>query len=133
MDIDALIAEVTAKYPWMQHYPGILQSIIEQESRGRQDARSHRGAIGLMQLRPIAGREVGITNLHDPRSNVEAGAAYLDKMFKRWNNVETALAAYNWGPGNIARGSLALRPRETDNYVREVLDRIGRPPPSFME
>jgi soluble lytic murein transglycosylase-like protein len=90
--------------------PGLALAVIEVESRFDPDAVSHKGAIGLMQVLPSTGapvaRRLGIAwrgpqTLFDPRANVHIGVAYLRELIDRYASVRAALAAYNWGPGEI--------------------------------
>ena len=93
--------------------PDLVMAVIEVESAGYHLAQSHVGALGLMQLLPATGKELagkldiewmGPDTLFDPIINVRLGTAYLRELSDRYDgNVETALAAYNWGPGRIDR------------------------------
>ena len=74
------------------------------ESRFDPEARSWAGAIGLLQLMPRTGAELGLTDLEDPAANVAAGTKYLAQMLTRFEaglpvqqRVRFALAAYNAG------------------------------------
>jgi soluble lytic murein transglycosylase-like protein len=112
--------------------PMLVRSVIKQESGGKNDARSGVGASGLMQLMPNTARELGVRDSHDPEQNVEGGTKYLSQMIKMFDgNVPVALAAYNWGPGNMQKlikrtGSTDINelmphmPRETQGYVRNI-------------
>ena len=112
--------------------PMLVRSVIKQESGGKNDAKSYVGASGLMQLMPNTARELGVRDSHDPEQNVEGGTKYLSQMIKMFNgNVPVALAAYNWGPGNMQKlikrtGSTDINelmphmPRETQGYVRNI-------------
>lgn len=61
-------------------------------------------AIGLAQVLPSTAADVGVTgDLCDPRNNLLAGARYLRKLYSKYGNWPAALAAYNWGPGNVDR------------------------------
>jgi soluble lytic murein transglycosylase len=92
--------------------PAFVLAVIDVESGGRNFAVSHVGARGLMQILPATGEFVaeqigvpwgGPSTLFDPAANVRLGVSYLVGMIERYANVRTALAAYNWGPGQIAR------------------------------
>lgn len=81
-----------------------------QESRLDQRARSHAGAVGLMQLMPKTGRALGVGDVYKPDPNVHAGAKYMaqlmdhyfkDVPFDEQNRNLFAFAAYNLGPGTI--------------------------------
>jgi soluble lytic murein transglycosylase len=90
--------------------PAFVLAVIEVESRFDPYAVSHKGALGLMQVLPSTGapiaRRLGIAwrgpqTLFDPHANVRIGVAYLRELIDRYANVRAALAAYNWGPGEI--------------------------------
>lgn len=125
---------------------GKLSKAVEQvESDGKADAVSSKGAVGLMQVTPIAFREVvraaggndsGLTNdeikrrLKDPKLNKQVGEAYLKMMLDKYGDLELALAAYNHGPTAVdnlikKRGSSysdieAALPKETREYIPKV-------------
>lgn len=91
--------------------PLLMAALIRQESEFDKDAVSPSGAIGLMQVMPATGRELGrrlkmrpVTrrSLHDPAVNLAIGAYYLARQIElRGGSVEEALAAYNAGPTRI--------------------------------
>lgn len=90
----------------------LILALIHVESSGRAGARSHAGAIGLMQLLPPTAEEValqieldwhGPKTLEDARANVRLGVTYLAGLIERFGDVPTALAAYNWGPTRVSR------------------------------
>ena len=92
--------------------PALVMAVIHVESSGRSLAVSPVGALGLMQIMPPTGRELaarhgipwkGPDTLLDPVVNVKLGVAYLRRLTDRYQDVSTALAAYNWGPGRIDR------------------------------
>lgn len=109
---------------------GILEAVMHQESGGNHNALSPVGAIGLMQLMPDTAKGLGV-NPHDPAQNVLGGARYLKAMYDRFGNWESALAAYNAGPGALAPSKenpnyqiwqAPYNPRyaETRNYVKRI-------------
>jgi len=90
--------------------PAFVLAVIEVESRFDPYAVSPVGALGLMQILPTTGAPVarrlgipwrGAQTLFDPHANVRIGVAYLRELIDRYANVRAALAAYNWGPGEI--------------------------------
>jgi len=92
--------------------PELIVGLIHVESSGRSRAISRVGALGLMQLRPATARAVaeqlgvewsGPETLFDPVLNVRMGVYYLARLVDRFGDLDTALAAYNWGPTRIAR------------------------------
>ena len=84
------------------------------------------GPQGPMQVSAAAALDVGGGNRFDLGENRRLGRAYLARMFSRYGNWPDALAAYNWGPGNvdhwIAAGRITGRlPAETVRYIERVL------------
>lgn len=113
--------------------PNFVHRIIRQESRWNPSAVSPVGAIGLMQVMPATGRDLGVSNpqsLYDPLVNVTAGVRYLKGLLGRFGDEGLAAAAYNAGPGRV--GKLLKRhgdsladiylhlPKETRGYVRAI-------------
>ncbi len=92
--------------------PALVLALIRVESSGYNFAKSHAGALGLMQLLPTTAAYVakkigepwdGPESLYDSDTNVRLGIAYLRQLVNRYDgSVHTALAAYNWGPGRIS-------------------------------
>jgi hypothetical protein len=87
--------------------PLLVLAVIEVESSFEADARSHRGAAGLMQLREATfDRELERSGLpaaepHEPVANVRAGVRYLRRLLDAFGREEVALMAYNAGPNRI--------------------------------
>lgn len=105
--------------------PRLLAALVWAESGFRADAGSHAGAIGLTQLMPGTARGLGV-DPHDPESNLLGGARYLRAQLDRFGSPELALAAYNAGPGRVARAGGIPQIAETQAYVPRVLDYHAR-------
>ena len=103
--------------------PELVAAVAHTESKFVPTARSHAGAVGLMQLVPRTGKWMGARNLNDPAQNVQAGAKYLRYLTDRFGgNTQKAIAAYNAGEGNVRRFGGVPPFRETRNYVSRVQD-----------
>ena len=79
----------------------LLQAIAYVESRGNPKARSPKGAIGLYQFVPGTAKSLGI-DPNDPAQSLDGAKRYMDKLIGRFDSEQLALAAYNWGEGNVA-------------------------------
>jgi len=107
--------------------PGLLSRIAYQESRFREDiitgaTKSSAGAVGLMQIVPKWHPDV---NPLDPIASINYAGEYMARLYNRFGDWKTALAAYNWGQGNVARKGINRLPQETANYVRDISRDIG--------
>jgi hypothetical protein len=107
--------------------PELVRAVIQVESAFNPRARSHKGAMGLMQLMPDTAADLGVTNAYDPEQNIRGGVAYLRQLLDKFGgNEELALAAYNAGPGAVAKYGDAIPPyRETQQYVDKVRARTN--------
>jgi hypothetical protein len=101
--------------------PELVAAVVQAESRFKPTARSHAGAVGLMQLVPRTGRWMGAKDLTNPGQNIAAGAKYLKYLNERFDGNETKMiAAYNAGEGNVKRFGGVPPFKETRNYVKRV-------------
>lgn len=123
---DGEIRQVAARY---RIDPLFLHAMVAQESAARPQARSHKGALGLMQIMPATGAMLGVApaNLFDPATNLDAGARYLKKLQKRFGtDFALILGAYNAGEGAVERYGNRVPPfAETQAYVTSVMGRYG--------
>jgi soluble lytic murein transglycosylase-like protein len=89
--------------------------------------RSRVGALGIAQFMPAtAAQELGSAqNALDPVIAVPGAARYLAKLYGATGTWAEALAAYNWGIGNVQRKGLALAPPETLDYFTTILNGAG--------
>lgn len=120
----------------------LVKAVIRTESAMIPAAKSHAGALGLMQLMPATARGLGlhvngsVDERLIPERNIWGGTLYLQKQFKRFNtgtdhfnNLEAMIGAYNAGPGairEVKRGELHVRwviptNGETEGYVPTVI------------
>lgn len=100
----------------------LVRAIIKQESNFNPKAKSTKGAMGLMQLMPKTAEAYGVTDAYNPEQNIEAGVQILSDLSKKYNgDKKLILAAYNWGSGNLAKSGYENRPKETRNYIDNVL------------
>lgn len=105
--------------------PTLLERLLYQECRYRQDiisgaTKSPAGALGIAQFMPATAKEFGIDPLN-PDQAINAAGKYVRQLFNKFGNWTEALAAYNWGQGNVSRKGLANAPRETRNYYGQIL------------
>jgi soluble lytic murein transglycosylase-like protein len=109
----------------------LIAALIFEESRFDPVSRSDKGAVGLMQVRPIAAEAVGATQFQAPADNVQTGVRYLrqlDEMFHAANGrdrLAIILAAYNIGPAHIRDAQTLARSFGYDpNRWQDTMERI---------
>jgi len=104
----------------------LLTAVIAIESGFRSDARSPKGALGLMQLMPATAASVLSVDdieraLVDPATNVRAGSRHLRRLIDQYpGRLDLALAAYNAGEGAVRKYDAVPPYAETQAYVRDV-------------
>jgi soluble lytic murein transglycosylase-like protein len=111
--------------------PALAIEVALAESGGNQAAVSSAGAIGIFQLLPSTAADLGV-NPFDAAQNIQGGVTYLGQLLGRYGDPATALAAYNWGMGNvdaaIARYGAAWfshAPGSTQAYVSGILGNLN--------
>jgi membrane-bound lytic murein transglycosylase MltF len=111
--------------------PVMLAAQGYQESRLDQGAKSHVGAIGVMQIMPATGAELKVGDIKITEPNIHGGAKYMDKLMTKYfadakfsdtNRALFAFASYNAGPGNISkmRKEAAKRGLDPDKWFNNV-------------
>jgi len=124
--IDDLIATAATKY---NLDPRIFRAMLMQESSLNPAAVGPGGEQGIGQFTPATAAAFGI-DPRDPAQAIPAAALYLRQNLNRFGgNYDQALAAYNWGPGNVASKGMGQAPPSVLNYVRKIQGMPGVPAP----
>jgi len=126
------------KYGAKYHFdPLMLAAQGFQESKLQQEARSHAGAVGVMQIMPDTGAELAVGDIHQLEPNIHAGAKYMNRLMTRYfedanfseqDRTLFAFASYNAGPGNISRmrKDAAKRGLDPDQWFDNVEVAVAR-------
>lgn len=103
--------------------PALIHAVITVESKHNAQAKSHKGAYGLMQLMPATAKRFKVKDKRDAGQNILAGAQYLRELLTLFKgDVRLTLAAYNAGPAAVQKYRNHIPPyRETMYYVPKVL------------
>lgn len=117
--IDGFIVDSSRRY---NIDPLLIYAQMSQESSFKRRALSHKGASGLMQLMPATARRLGVTNIYDPKQNIEGGVKYMRMLLDMFgSDVDLALAGYNAGEGAVMKYGRQIPPyNETRDYVRRI-------------
>jgi hypothetical protein len=107
--------------------PLLIYAQMHQESSFKLKALSHKGASGLMQLMPATARRLGVSNIYDPKQNIEGGVKYMRMLLDMFGqDVNLALAGYNAGEGAVMKYGRNIPPyNETREYVRRISARYA--------
>lgn len=101
----------------------MLSRVAYQESRFNEKAyNAGSGAAGMFQIVP---RWHPTAKPYEWQAAAEYAAKYLLQLYKQFGTWSKALAAYNWGPGNVSKYGLSRAPTETDNYYKQIMADIG--------
>ena len=117
--IDSYITDSCLRY---NIDPLLIYSQMHQESSFKLKATSYKGARGLMQLMPGTAARFGVTNIYDPKQNIDAGVKYMRWLMDAFGgDVSLALAGYNAGEGAVMKYGNQIPPyNETQEYVRRI-------------
>lgn len=93
--------------------------------------RSSANCVGIMQLNPVYYPNAG----HSPDNDIETAAKLLASLYTRFGDWQVAVAAYNWGGGNVHHEYVAAAdtyiladmPAETQNYVKQIVGDVPVP------
>ena len=117
-EINQMIDQVAKK---VSLAPELIHSVVAAESAYNPVAVSPVGAQGLMQLMPETAAELGVQDNFDPLQNLLGGSKYLKQLLDKYDgDLDSALAAYNWGQGNVDQHGLEHMPEETRDYLTKV-------------
>ena len=98
--------------------PGLFVRLIDRESGFQPDAVGPTGDLGIAQLNPrFHPRDVAL----DPRRALDYAANYLRSLYDQFGTWQQAVAAYNWGPTNLARFGMSNIPDATRQYVYDIV------------
>ena len=116
--IDSYITNSSIRY---NIDPLLIYAQMHQESGFKLKATSYKGARGLMQLMPGTAIRFGVTDIYNPKQNIEAGVKYMRWLLDKFGDVSLALAGYNAGEGAVMKYGNQIPPyRETQEYVRRI-------------
>jgi len=117
--IDSYITDSSARY---KIDPLLIYAQMHQESAFKLKATSYKGARGLMQLMPATAIRFGVTDIYNPKQNIDAGVKYMRWLMDKFGgDVSLALAGYNAGEGAVMKYGNQIPPyRETQEYVRRI-------------
>lgn len=122
--IDSYIVDSSRRY---NIDPLLIYAQMHQESSFKLRATSYKGASGLMQLMPATARRLGVTNIYEPKQNIEGGVKYMRMLLDMFGqDVNLALAGYNAGEGAVLKYGYNIPPySETREYVRRISARYS--------
>jgi membrane-bound lytic murein transglycosylase F len=133
---DSLIKQYADSINWDWR---LLASLIYQESRFNPKARSWAGAKGLMQMMPVAARQMGVKNRLNPPDNIRGGTKYLELLHGKFDSVKDsvqrlkfAIAAYNCGYYHVIDAQKlaevkGLNKTEWDDNVEKMILELSYP------
>src|SRR6266478_1442676 len=122
--VQQLLTQAAARYGID---PSLVISIAQRESSFRNIVNPRTGACGIMQLLAATARAYGVTDCMDPVQNIDAGAHLLSDLLEQFGDLAKAVAAYDWGSGNLSKAIaqwgddwFSHAPAETQAYVTAI-------------
>jgi len=120
-ELQPIIASSATKYGLE---PNLLTRLLHKESGFQNQGPNDAGAVGIAQFKPATAKQYDIDPTDVPQS-IEGAAHYMKDLTSQFGNSGLALAAYNWGPGNVAKwlksgADVRKLPSETSDYVQSV-------------
>ncbi len=121
-----VVKEVSARY---EVDPFVVLSVMREESRFDPGARSHAGALGLMQLMPqtayLINRKINLNitsreQIHDIKINITLGSYYINSLIKEFGSLPAAVAAYNAGEDIVRKWQKAGNYKSLDEFVEDI-------------
>lgn len=123
-DVEAAIAALAPGYDLD---PALVVEVVAAESGFNPQARSPKGALGLMQLIPPTAKRFGVSDPLEPGQNLRGGMAYLRWLLTRFDgDLRLTLAGYNAGENAVERHGGVPPYAETRAYVHRILSRYGK-------
>jgi soluble lytic murein transglycosylase-like protein len=121
---DGMIRSASGRYGVDPH---LVRAVIKVESDFNAQARSHKGAQGLMQLMPETAQLHRVNNAYDPEENIDGGVRHLRFLLDRYQgDLHLTLAAYNAGIKAVERHRGVPPFEETREYIRRVMTYLDR-------
>lgn len=108
--------------------PGLLDAMWSQESDRGQNMLSPKGAKGHFGFMDPTAAQYGLKDPNNLQQSATAAADMMSDMIHETGSVPTALAAYNWGIGNLQRKGMQAAPEETRNYIQKVTANMSQQP-----
>lgn len=104
---------------------GLLVAMCYNESRiNPAIGKSPKGAVGIMQFMPATAAALGI-DPYQPGESIQAAGKYLRYLYDKFGSWKSAVAAYNWGEGNVMRYGVESAPLETRTYLNQAFNNSG--------
>ncbi len=121
LNLTAYQSEIAAQAATFGVDPALVRAIVHAESAFNPQARSRKGAQGLMQLMPGTASQYGVIDAYDAAENIRGGVQHLAGLLKKYNgDVRLVAAAYNAGEGAVKKYGGVPPYEETRVYVQRV-------------